>query len=106
MSANITHTNVQLTLDGDVQFEAHALGDSWNGWLAPLFTFEQVIALKKWFENGEQGTITYDGFADTFKINYSFDDDEFDTVTGTVGADGVRVYEWISFGWTFSEAGE
>ena len=98
-----THTNIKLLLDGD-PFEAHSMGERWNGWLSPQFTFEQVLAVKEWFEAGDQGFITYDEASDTFTIDYNFAEEAIDEVTGTVGSDGVKVYEWISFGWTWTFA--
>jgi hypothetical protein len=99
--------NVKVTLDGEFEFDAYSMGEPWNGWLVPIFTFEQVEKLKAWFETGEQGTITYDAKSDEFAIKYSWDENlEFEKIKGTDSFDGVRIYEWASFGWSWDLVGE
>lgn len=95
---------IKVTLDGDIEFDAYSMGEPWNGWETPIFTFEQVMKLKAWFENAEQGTITYDEKSDSFIVAYSWDDDgeSSDIVKGTDSFDRTRIYEWASFGWTWA----
>lgn len=98
--------NIKLFLDGDIEFDAFGVGEEWNGWVTPLFTFEQVNKVKEWFENSGQGTMTYDPKTDSFLVAYSWDDTNGfpDTVQGTDAFDGTRIYEFISFGWTWDVA--
>ena len=100
-----TTDNIKLTLNGDDVFEAYSIGEMWNGWVTPLFTFEQVIKVKEWFESAEQGTITYDANTDSFVVKYA-DSGEVEIVAGTDSFERVRVYEWASFGWTWDFAEE
>lgn len=92
--------NIKLTIEDEYFFEAHSMGEPWWNSETPRFTYEQVLAVKKYFEDTEQGVVTYNEDTDTFSFDYFNIPDLIEESTGIKLEDGTVVYEPTT-GWNW-----
>lgn len=105
---NMRQSTFMLDALGERAFEGFTVGDSWNGWATPLFTFEQAQRIvAAWQEQGWEARYDEAKDAFVFSINQDFETGQSDKFEefAPVERDGRKLYPVGAFAWTWEDAG-
>jgi hypothetical protein len=87
------------TFDGEV-FDGFTIGETWNGWARPYFTFEQAQRVVE-AHQAHVGTASYEEGEDAFSFEMS--EDEVDTFPAET-VEGQKLYPIGAGCWIWEEA--
>jgi len=103
----IYETAFLLDATAERVFEGHSTGDLWNGWAAPVFTFEQAQKIvAAWHEQHWEALYDKEQDAFVFSVNQEFDtgkSEEFETFPA-MEIEGRKLYGIGAYVWTWEEA--
>ena len=94
-------SNFQIDSLGDEEFAGFSVGDSWNGFACPYFTYEQAqVIVRAFHRNGWHAV--YDIEADQFEFSNAGNISDIEVYQGIlIGQD--KVYPVGAYCWIWSE---
>lgn len=80
-------------------FDGYSIGENWNGWACPYFTFEEAIRIADAHEKILNVKITYKDSDDMFILNPIDEVEEYASILIA----GKKLYPMGSFSWIWEE---